>query len=76
MSHSVLRAGAAGRTRRRDTDEPETTGGSTVLTLHQIVQNVDSHSNPLTGTFSHGNATLTDEANTALCKINEKADIK
>jgi hypothetical protein len=51
-------------------------GGSTVLTLYQILKIADSHYNSGTGQFYGGDPTLTDELNTTLNNINSKADIK
>jgi uncharacterized repeat protein (TIGR01451 family) len=51
-------------------------GGSTVLTLPQILKIADSHYSPVTGQFYGGDSTRTDQLNTTLNNINEKADIK
>jgi uncharacterized repeat protein (TIGR01451 family) len=54
-------------------------GGSTVLTLYQIMKIADSHYNAAQGQFYYGSpnqSSYTDQLNTTLNNINSKADIK
>jgi uncharacterized repeat protein (TIGR01451 family) len=54
-------------------------GGSTVLTLYQILKKANSHYSPSTGQFYVGSpnqSSYTDKLNTTLNNINERNDIK
>jgi hypothetical protein len=51
-------------------------GGSTVLTLYQILTIANNHYNATTGQFYNGDSNLNNELNVVLNAINERADIK